>query len=373
MILLSILFYCYIICILALIIGFTKVKEFKRTKNTNKTPFTVIIPFRNEAKNLPSLLDSISKLTYSIELVEFIFVDDDSEDNSIEIINNHLELGQQDIQILTNNRSSNSPKKDAILTAIGEAKHNWIITTDADCILPEKWLKTIDNYIQQNNCNMIVAPVSYKCNSTFIHQFQELDFMSLQATTIGSFGLGVPFLSNGANFMYRKDIFEKVNGFEGNNSIASGDDIFLLEKFVKFYKEKVQYLKSKDVIVKTFPVNSYSELINQRVRWASKTTNYNLIMGKLFGLFVFSGNCIIAIAPFLIILNLIPIKTFISFFLLKLFFDYLLIEKMAIFDKKKINFTTYFKSSVLYPYFTVLIFIKSIFSKYQWKNRTFKK
>ena len=381
MILISILFYSYIICILAFIIGYDKIKEFKKTSSSEKTTFSVIIPFRNEAKNLPQILKSISQLNYSNELVEFIFVDDDSTDNSVEIINSHferngeilsLDSARPDICVLKNTRTSNSPKKDAISTALKRSKNNWIITTDADCLLPENWLKTIDTFIQHNNCNMIVAPVSYVVDSTFLHQFQELDFMSLQATTTASFGLGVPFLSNGANLAYKKDVFEKVEGFEGNNSIASGDDVFLLEKFLQFDKKSVQFIKSKNVIVKTFPVNSFSDLIEQRVRWASKTSNYNLATGKLIGVIVLAGNLIIVISPFLTLLKIMALKTFISFFLLKLFFDYLLIERGAIFENKKIKFTMFLISSIVYPYFTVFIFLKSMLGRYQWKERTFK-
>ncbi len=384
MILISILFYSYIICIFLFVIGFYKVKEFKRTNTSEKTAFSVIIPFRNEAKNLPKLLDSIQHLKYRKELIEFLFVDDDSSDSSVDIINCHFEPSREisqihidstrpDIRVLKNKRVSNSPKKDAILTALKNAKNNWIITTDADCILPKNWLKTIDNFIQLNNCNMIVAPVSYEGNSSFLHQFQELDFMSLQATTVSGFGLNIPFLANGANLMYRKDMFEKLNGFDGNNNIASGDDVFLLEKFISFYKEKVQYLKSEDVIVKTFPVNTFSELIEQRVRWASKSSNYKVFTGKLIGFFVLAANAILATAPVLVLLKIMKLETFIFYFLLKLLFDYILIERMAIFNKKKVAFNPFFKSSFVYPYFTLLIFLKSIFSNYQWKERTFKK
>lgn len=373
MILVSFLFYSYIICIIICVIGFDKVQEFKRTITSEKTTFSVIIPFRNEAKNLPKLLESISHLVYSKGLVEFIFVDDDSNDDSVDIIEIFFAKNHNNIQVIKNKRISNSPKKDAITTAIKATKSNWIITTDADCILPNNWLKTIDAFIQQNNCKMIVAPVSYSCNTSFLHQFQRLDFMSLQASTISGFGMKVPFLANGANFIYKKDVFEKVNGFEGNTAIASGDDVFLLEKFLHFDKQKVKYLKSKDAIVQTFPVDSFSELIQQRVRWASKTANYKLVIGKIIGVIVLTGNTILAIAPLLVLLKIMGFKTFVAFFLLKLFFDYLLLKIMAIFESKKMAFLDYLKSSIVYPYFTLLIVIKSLFSKYQWKERTFKK
>ena len=384
MILISILFYSYIICILAFVFGFNKVAEFNTKVTSEITTFSVIIPFRNEANNLPKLLASINELSYPKELVEFIFVDDFSTDNSVEIITCHFERSREvshldldsarpDIRVLKNKNVSNSPKKDAISIAIKNAKNNWIVTTDADCMVPKNWLKRIDAFIQKHNCNMIVAPVSYKSNTTFLEQFQRLDFMSLQATTIASFGLKIPFLANGANFIYRKNIFEKVNGFKGNAEIASGDDVFLLEKFLKLDFKKVRYLKSKDAIVKTFPVNSFSKLIQQRVRWASKTSNYTLMAGKIIGILVLTGNLILAISPLFVFIKIMTFKTFVSFFLLKLFIDYLLLEKMAIFEDKKIDFTTYLKSSILYPYFTLLIFITSLFKNFQWKGRSFKK
>ena len=372
MILISILFYSYILCILVFVFGFNKVAEFNTKVTTEKTTFSVIIPFRNEAKNLPNLLASINQLNYSSELVEFIFVDDDSSDNSVEIINSYSE-NHPEITIIKNQRTSNSPKKDAITIAIKKAKNDWIVTTDADCMLPKNWLQRIDAFIQKHNCNMLVAPVSYRSNSTFLEQFQRLDFMSLQASTIASFGLKIPFLANGANFIYKKEVFEKVNGFSGNSETASGDDVFLLEKFLKFDFKKVRYLKSKEAIVQTFPVSSFSELIQQRVRWASKTANYTLVTGKIIGILVLVGNSILAIAPLLILLKIMAFKTYVSFFLLKLFFDYLLLEKMAIFEDKKIDFTTYLKSSILYPYVTLLIFTTSLFKNYQWKERVFKK
>jgi len=133
-------------------------------------------------------------------------------------------------------------------------------------------------------------------------------------------------------------------------------DIFLLEKILHFDKQKAHYLKSRNAIVQTFPVNSFSELIQQRVHWVSKTANYTLVVGKITGVIVLAGNTIIAIAPLLVILERMEFKTFVSFFLLKLFFDYLLLKRMATFENKKIAFITYLKSSSVYPYFTLLIF-----------------
>ena len=303
------IFTFYAILIVTLTIGFNKVDEFNEISKNNSTSFSVVIPFRNEAQNLPRLLASISKINYSNKLVEFILVDDASSDNSVQTINNFLStipteiskhknklnkhcLDGTNIHIIKNNRASNSPKKDAITTAISIAKNNWILTTDADCILPENWLKSLDNFIQDKKPNMVVAPVNYKVENNFLAQFQLLDFMSMQGCTIGGFGIDFPFLCNGANFAYSREEFLNLNGFEGNNTIASGDDIFLFEKFMKKDKKNVHYIKSKEAIVTTFPVKSWSDLINQRTRWAAKTGNFSSLKVKLIGLLVLTDKLI---------------------------------------------------------------------------------
>lgn len=373
------IFTFYAILIVSLTIGFKKVDEFNEISKNNSTSFSVVIPFRNEAKNLPHLLRSIAELKYPKELVEFILVDDDSSDNSVEIINNcqversrnlkPLECDQVDIRVINNKRTSNSPKKDAITTAISIANNNWIVTTDADCIVPENWLKSLDNFIQDRKPKMVVAPVNYKVRDYFLEQFQLLDFMSMQGTTIGGFGIDFPFLCNGANFTYRKDEFLKLNGFEGNNTIASGDDIFLFEKFIKADKKSVHYLKSKAAIVTTFPVKSWSDLMNQRTRWAAKTSSFSSLKVKLIGLLVLLTNALVIF--YLCVGNLeilfIP-------FLIKMLIDlFLFLPTIQFFEHKSSFYKWYIFASLLYPFFSIFVILNSLFFKYNWKGRRFKK
>ena len=114
----------------------------------------------------------------------------------------------------------------------------------------------------------------------FLKGFQQLDFFSLQAATIGGFGAKIPFLCNGANLCYEKAAFRRVKGFTGNHKIASGDDIFLLEKFDK-EGLKTAFLKGKAAIVSTLPQASVGELVDQRIRWAGKTSATQNKTGKL--------------------------------------------------------------------------------------------
>ncbi|WP_407556576.1 glycosyltransferase [Winogradskyella sp. 4-2091] len=367
---------CYLLVIGVLILGFDKVDEFKLQDLPAKTRFSVIIPFRNEAKNLEVLLKSLNQLNYSRSYFEVILVNDQSEDNSVEIIEKMMSKKpflDLNLQIIDNQRSSNAPKKDAITSGIAIAKNEWILTTDADCILPKYWLDSFDEYIQLNQPKCIVAPVIYKGETSFFNRFQTLDFLSLQGVTIGSFGIRKPMLCNGANFAYLKAEFKNLNGFEGNDSIASGDDVFLLEKLVKSNKKKVQYLKCKKAIVTTRPAENFKILINQRIRWAAKTSHLKQWTPKLIGSIVILSNLIcLAFLP-TALFGLIPINVALALFVIKFSIDFLLVFKTARFFKQETLLLSYIISSLLYPVFNIGVFILSFFKSYRWKGRTSKK
>ena len=363
----------YAIFIIQLIFGFDKVKIFKPNNLSPKTAFTIIVPFRNEAKNLPKLLQSFSNLNYPIQLIQIVMVDDFSKDDSTKIYNQwRLNHEAVDTTLLENLLLSNSPKKDALARAIPIAKHDWIITTDADCIVNKNWLLTLDNYIQTNNPEMIVGAVMYKTKNNWFHYFQQLELMSLQGATIGSFGIRKPFMCNGANFGYTKKLFLELDGFNGNNKMASGDDVFLLQKAINATIDKVHYLKNKEFIVKTKPKNDLFKLYMQRIRWASKTTSYSSTYSKSLAVIVLLMNLSLAIAFCLLPFCLLNWKIVLIAFLTKYTVDYILLYKSNAYLRKGTFFVP-IASSIIYPFFSSLVGIYSLFGSFSWKGRTFKK
>lgn len=365
----------YILLMISLIYGFYQLKEYETCNEKAETGFSVIIPFRNEAENLPQLLDSIQQLNYPKDQFEVLFVDDDSEDDSVQRIKTHLNDTEIHYRILKNQRSSNSPKKDAIRTAIQQSKFEWILTTDADCVVPNQWLSTYDSFIYEQHSEMVAGPVSYaSVDYSFVEHFQISEFLSLQGATLGGFGIGKPFLCNGANLAYKKDSFIALNGFEGNDQIASGDDVFLFEKFVETYPNKVHFLKSTSALVTTFPLKTWTEVIQQKTRWAAKSSSYHLWFTKLVGLMVVLMNLSIILSFFLFLWDGQNFLTFMMVCILKVGADDHLITITSHYyrgKKKRVRDVGF--SSILYPFFSTYIACRLVFVKYTWKGRKFKK
>lgn len=358
-----ILIYC--IFILALIYGFSKTNSFELNGLTPKTQFSILVPFRDESENLPILLRSFSDLNYPTDLFEVILIDDDSAFK--------FPISNYDFQIsmIDSVRASNSPKKDAITTAVEFANSEWILTTDADCIVHKDWLRTLDNYIQKQGVSMIAGAVSYDCGDSFLHHFQQLDFTSLQGVTIGSFGLGKGFMCNGANFAYKKSFFKEIEGFNGNDQIASGDDVFLLQKAIALFPKKVHYLMSKSTIVRTKPLTDWKMLFHQRVRWVSKTVSFQSVFGIGLGLVVFLTNATWLFLTGSLLFGLISYQTVFVFSFLKFSVEIILVYKTNQFlTNKKLHYL--FMGVLYYPFFSTGVVLYSLFGKYEWKGRRFK-
>lgn len=373
------LFATYFFCMMALIYGFKKVRFFSSIELDNRpieitdpTCFSIIIPFRNEAENLRVLLKTIENLKYPAKSFEIIFVNDASEDNSEAIVSEAINKSSFSIKLLQNKRTSNSPKKDAISEAIKRASFEWIVTTDADCELSENWLKTFDFFVQKENPVMICGPVKYVSNESFIEKFQQLDGLSLQAVAIGTFGFNNPFLSNGANLAYAKSAFLKVKGFSGNDHIASGDDVFLLEKMKSAFPGQVQFLKSKEAIVSTKPQKNWKSVINQRIRWASKTSKQKSIASVFLGLLVFIVNISVLAFPCFMILNSENLVFYALLIVFKIITDFIFVQQAAHFFDVKISWRRFPWQTFVYAAIVFIVVLGSFRGNYLWKGRSFK-
>lgn len=239
---------------------------------------SVLIPVRNEGKNIAALLEDLSKQTLLPKHFEVIIADDASTDNTLEVIYQFQKSNRFDLQYFTlKDEPVSSPKKRAITQSIHRAKGELIITTDGDCRVGEQWLETIVQVYLQTGAKMLSGPVTFLDNPTprkIQHQlfaiFQTIEFASLIGTGACLMEAGHPTMCNGANLAYQRAAFEAVGGYEGVDQIASGDDEFLLQKINHRFPNATCFLKNEEAIVQTHSQPTWRAFYQQRVRWASK-------------------------------------------------------------------------------------------------------
>jgi len=247
--------------------------------STTFTHFSIVIPARNESANIKACIDSILAQNYPINCFEVIVIDDFSEDDTAFIVSSMQAL-HENVRLLKlsdffKQEEIQSFKKKAIEKAVVHAKGDWIITTDADCIVPPNWLSLYHQYIIKESPVFVAAPVMFIPEKTVLNTFQVLDFLALQGITAAAVGAGKHSMSNGANLAFEKSAFIAVGGYQGVDQIASGDDMFLMHKMKKTLSNRIGYLFHPDAIVLTKAMPNWKDLIMQRIRWSSKARFYD--------------------------------------------------------------------------------------------------
>ncbi|MBX2931591.1 MAG: glycosyltransferase [Chitinophagaceae bacterium] len=378
LILITILYAGYTAILLLYRKWFLQLKPFTASNNNKPTThFSIIIPARNEDKYIKNCLLSILQQSYPASLFEIIVIDDHSTDETATVVQ-QIQQQYHNVQLIKladelGGKILNSYKKKAIENAISYAKGEWIITTDADCIAPTKWLITYDAWIQQHNTVFVAAPVAFINNGSLLQAFQYIDFMSMQGITAASVNAGFHNMCNGANLAYRKDIFLQVNGFKDIDNIASGDDMLLMNKIRKQHPKGVSFLFSKEAIVTTYPMPSWKAFYNQRIRWASKAEQFKTKDTSIFVVLIwlYFFNATLFILPWCSFFTIDCLAFWILFILLKTLSELSFALPVAKFFGQPFVWWFPFMQPLHILYIVMSGWLGK-FGNYQWKGRNVK-
>ncbi len=383
----------YVVVISSFIRGWKALKPFQYQQHT-PLQVSIIIAARDEAANIEKTIKDLLAQDYEKAFLEIIFIDDHSTDNTAEIIRTYEAQGITLIQLKESN-TLNSYKKKAIETAIGNARGELIITTDADCRMGPNWLKTIVSYYQQGGYKMISSPVVYFEEQSRFERAQSLEFLFLIGMGASTIGNNKPSTCNGANLAYERQAFYEVGGFKGIDDLASGDDELLLHKMAEKYGNKIGFLKNHDAIVYTQAKPTLREFIQQRKRWASKSTRYKnksiIVLGVLVWLFnlsivlnLLAGIILLLFAPaqagpLATIANTLETTTIsggqqllylaLLQFCIKFLIEFLFLKKVTQFARRPELMQLLPLLNILHIVYLIYIGIAGNSGKYSWKGR----
>ncbi|MBN2858263.1 MAG: glycosyltransferase, partial [Candidatus Delongbacteria bacterium] len=160
---------------------------------------TVIIPARNEEKNISATVNSVLNQNYPQKLFKVIAVNDRSTDSTGEILDRLSGINSNLTSIHIKEVSNNiSPKKNAILAAVRMSGSDIIVTTDADCVHDKNWLRSMVNPLTAAGSSDVgivagLTVFSKKYNSpieAFWQKMQNIDYISHSLIAAGSIGNG---------------------------------------------------------------------------------------------------------------------------------------------------------------------------------------
>ncbi|MDO6437218.1 glycosyltransferase [Cyclobacterium sp. 1_MG-2023] len=328
--------------------------------------FCILVPFRNEERNLKALLPNLfDSLPFATKV---IFIDDDSEDGGVALIRSFIQAyGIQNWFVVP---SIGQGKKAALNTGV-EASHSKIILTiDADISLSKGWIKSMLTPFNNANIQLVAGPVMTHSANGIFYKFQQIEWASLLLISNYFFKKGHPLMCSGANLAFRTSAFEEVAGYTGNFQIPSGDDEFLLKKLNKRYgADALVYLNGPSALVQTQPLASPGDWIRQRSRWASKW-NAHGEKGHRFTAVLLAFFC-------LIVLSSIPLAfyswkftyTLILVWSLKYIAEKVVLGKVLKLYGLKFSNINWFLAGWIYPLMVLATLPYAILGKYTWKGR----
>ncbi len=355
----------YISIIISFTIGLKRLFT-KKTREPDKLEkLSLVIAFRNEAKNLPSLLDALQNQTLSNDLLEIILVNDHSTDNSISIAREYS-IKAQNIRVIELPNELNG-KKAALSFGFGLAANPIIVFTDADCVPSNRWLDSI-SHLSGSGADFIVGAVTMTTDDSFASKIQSLEYASLIATAAGSCGINHPIIASSANLAFRKGVFENIYN-QLNPMVSSGDDMFLLHQAKRVKGCKVSFLNDADAIVRTGTVSNISGALNQRKRWASKSIYYKDFDTIFVGLTVLLFNLMLIALLLWAIFDIRLLLLYAILLIIKSSVDFLFISNYLKFTNQAKLLRIFLPLQLLYPLYAVYSFTAGIVNKGNWKGR----
>ncbi len=342
--------------------GYRNVIKLKKC-NDNFPFVSVVVAARNEENNIGDCIKSLKKLNYPETKYEIIIINDRSNDSTKEII--EKEISNQKNFILINIEEYNNPqingKAFALSTGIKQAKGEIIMTTDADCRVPENWIRKAIEYFDKETA--FVCGFTMLERENFFTKLQAMDWLYLESISCSSAGINNALSCLGNNLAMNKEIYDSVGGYD-KLKFSVTEDLTLLNTVKKQKKYKVKYpiIPSGYVISKA--CSNLSELYRQKKRWFRGGTGIN-ILGYAVGFLMFNVN-LIMLCGYLFL----PLTVYFALVIVKILSDFIISFPVAK-SLKALHIYRYFLPFQIYfmIYGLILPFTFLWGYRIKWKDR----
>lgn len=232
-------------------------------------PLSILIPFRNECSTLQTCVQSILSSLEPQDEVEILLLDDHSSDGSTEIAQT---LAQQQSRVRWIPCVEEGKKK-ALELGNQEASSTWVFTADADCTYEGVRFLDLVQYAIHKKWDVLTLPVFVRPKETWVSRYQFWDSLGLMLITAVTLRVNGFLSASGAALLYRREDFLKIQPYSDNVHIASGDDQFLLYAFRQKGHSVIRMFTDPHQKVWTQAAPTWREMLQQRLRWASKSQN----------------------------------------------------------------------------------------------------
>ena len=189
---------------------------------------TVVIPAYNEAQTIGKCLDSLVIQKTNKKFVVLV-VDNNSTDGTADVAKSYAT--KIPVTVIF---ESQKGRGSARARGFEEAKTEIILSTDADTVVPNAWVETVTNILEDSNISAVTGPCRFYGSGIRLQLLSHLQPMCMHVYRI-AFG---HYWLSGFNFGIKKTVYMSSGGFSENlNSLEDIDLSFKVRKVgqIKYY------------------------------------------------------------------------------------------------------------------------------------------
>lgn len=333
--------------------------------------FSLMVAARNEAANLPALLHDLGQQQPVAGGIELLLVDDHSTDATAQVVQQAAAELPFPVRLVRLAELPGAPtgKKAAVQAALHLARAPWVLLTDADCRVPAGWVQAYARLVRQDAAARFISGPVLLTGRGWLATLQGLELAGLVGVGAASIGVGHPTMCNGANLAYRRADFYAVQGFRGNEGVASGDDEFLLHKLHAAFPGSIRFLADANALVRTAAQPTVGQLLRQRVRWASKWRHYQTTAPQRLAVLVLFSNLTFPVGAGLWAFGVVPGVAVLGAWALKLLADVALLRPVLRFMGRPGWLWWVPVLQLAYAPYALLVGLAGLRGRYEWKGR----
>ncbi len=218
----------------------------RKSANYVQNSTTVIVVARNEEQTIVDCLSSVANQVAPAN--EIVLMDDFSTDKTFALA---TEVSQRfpNVRVERADDGPNrvSPKKHALLSAYAMTSSDRVALTDADCVVPSTWLRSLGSEFDSETGAVIGAswpnvPITL---SERVYRWERLIANTLMASACG---WGTPASACGHSILYAREALTKVDA-PVRRDLPSGDDDLTVQAVAKA-GYKVRFCANAESVVR---------------------------------------------------------------------------------------------------------------------------
>lgn len=263
--------------ILYYLIVYGRIAFYKEEKTkTEKDYFpsvSVVMYVKNDAYNLEKKLPMILEQEYPN--FEVVIVNDASKDETEYVLRILQEIYPNlNVVNLYENVNGALGKKYPLSLGIKSAKNDIILLTESDTKPKDyNWITTMVKGFKEGK-EIILGFTNFEHRPTFLNTLMHYENQTIALNSLGNAILGNPFMGQGRNLAYTKELFFRTGGFISQYNVSVGEDDLFINKNANSHNTAV--ILSPDSINKCSPKDRKGEWIIQKKKRLKSIKHFKL-------------------------------------------------------------------------------------------------